>query len=379
MAGPADDLHEEVGQRDLGRSLEPVHPPLRLPQPGQRCRRGAGELEVDERELVAELRGERGGHVAQVDGDHRDEVDRLGPGLLLVGAQGRRHRAEQHVVEGGAGQPADRLGRLQGDGVGPGDPLRRARVPGDRVRRVVAEDEVGEHLGRRHREPGGGEQALRRAQPQRLADGRAGEGDAEGHQPGARVVGPRLVNGRGDPVPDRRRRRRGSAGQLVGQRHEHAAQRQPVGEGMVDPGDDRGPGSMALDEVRLPERVGRVEGDVQTRLHPSLERGVVTGAGEPLAVQVPPDVEVLVVDPVRSPGEAPGRLAALAEDRVPVEDAVLEEVRHLVPVRRPGEEHHGDDDHEVLRPVHRQPDRVHRGDGPAVRHGHSFVGSCPPA
>ena len=72
----------------------------------------------------------------------------------------------------------------------------------------------------------------------------------------------------------------------------------------------------------------------------------------------------------------------LAENaRVPVDDPPADQRAELVQVRSPTEEDYGHDDHEVLRPVHGQPDRVQGGDAPAAGHGHrdSFAAPAPPA
>jgi hypothetical protein len=151
---------------------------------------------------------------------------------------------------------------------------------------------------------------------------------------------------------------------------------------MVGAAEDGRARAVPVDEVHLPEGVVGVERDGEVLLHVVLQRGVVVPAREGCPVEVPSQVEVIVVDPVRPPQESTGRLDPLPEHRVPRQDAGLEEPGDLRPVRRLAEEQDRHDDHAVLRPVHGQPDRVQRGDGPAVRRrGHDGLPSSvsPPA
>ena len=108
-------------------------------------------------------------------------------------------------------------------------------------------------------------------------------------------------------------------------------------------------------------------------LHVALQGGVAAvsvASGERRPVQVPVEVEVVVIDPVRPAEAVTCWFDLLPEDRVGLHEAGLEQARDLVPVRHLPEQQHRHDDHEVVRPVHGQPDGVQRGDGSAVRHGH---------
>ena len=46
---------------------------------------------------------------------------------------------------------------------------------------------------------------------------------------------------------------------IVGEREQHARERDPIGDAVVDSGDHRGAVSVAVDEMEVPERLGAVE------------------------------------------------------------------------------------------------------------------------
>ena len=170
---------------------------------------------------------------------------------------------------------------------------------------------------------------------------------------------------------------------LVGERQQHLGQRHPVGEGVVEARDDDRSALVAVDEVEVPERAGAVEGLAHPLLDEGLERGLVSRLGQRHVVEVAVEREVLVVLPVRHAQRGRGLDDSLAEDRVAVDEAGLQEGPQALPVHRTVEGHDALDDHEVVRAVHREPDGVdgaHRTASGHVVHLFLPVGpACHPA
>ena len=115
--GHADGIQDAKDDHSLLRILQVVHAPLEFEQPVQRIVDAQRQRQEDQPEVIAQLDGGR--FLAQVDRyrpTHVQSFHRL-CARLGVTAQRAGHGREQHIVDGGAGSPADRFDFGQGDGL----------------------------------------------------------------------------------------------------------------------------------------------------------------------------------------------------------------------------------------------------------------------
>ncbi len=155
-------------------------------------------------------------------------------------------------------------------------------------------------------------------------------------------------------VSDLRRHRRGRPvrGALVGEPEEHVDHREPVGDDVVHPHDERAPLAHAVDEVHLPERNPRVERGAREVFDELFERAPVRRHGEREVVKVGGEVEVGVGLPAR------------CRERV-LDDAVTKARPHEEPLAHHGlersaregrgEPHDRGDGHGVVAALHVEP------------------------
>lgn len=209
------------------------------------------------------LAGERLVERPDVDGHHRHEVDRLSAMLVLVGVQGARDGAQEHVVERRTDEAAGLLEPGKGEWLGPHEALAVARDAADDTPRVRGQQQVGDDLsgaegqsgGVRHGGPGAfGAQTV----PPRQG-GRPGEPETRRDGPCPRVR--RRGEGQGREVGGRRWSDEvaGPAVGVLGEAEQHPGQGDAVGQRVVDAEDERGARPVTVDEVDLPERAGAVE------------------------------------------------------------------------------------------------------------------------
>ena len=219
-----------------------------------------------------------------------------------VVAQRPGDRGQQHVVDGGTGLVADLLHLLQRDRRGPGDTLGDPQLPLQGCRRIGAlEQHLRQRLGvgacaRRQVEQVRGVPARPRSprarpppQRPRGRDGARGRAEERPQRAAAAPEARPLVIGRRDPGVRR----------LVGEREQDAAERDPVGDAVVDPADQRGAIAVAVDELELPEGLRAIERAGHQVGDEDLERGAVARRGQRDAMEVKVEVEVRVVLPVR--------------------------------------------------------------------------------
>ena len=160
-------------------------------------------------------------------------------------------------------------------------------------------------------------------------------------------------------------RRDAGLGRVIAEGQQHARERNPIDDAVLDPPDDRGAIAEAVDEVRVPQRLVAIEGSGLQRRHERLERGLVTGGGQPVAVHVSPQVEAGIVLPPRQAERNEGLHGPLAEAREAIDQPFAQQRFNRLPVRRSRKPHDARDDREVARTIHAQPGRV---DGAHVAH-----------
>jgi hypothetical protein len=150
-------------------------------------------------------------------------------------------------------------------------------------------------------------------------------------------------------------------GLVVGERQHDPGQRDPVRDAVRHPRVDGGATAEAVDEERLPQRLGPVERHAHPVADEPLERRLVARRRQGDLPDVPVEGEVGVVGEGRV-GQGPVMVDhLLVEPREPRHQPLLEQLPREFPVDRLVEPHHGVDDHEVGRPVHVQPGCVGRG------------------
>jgi hypothetical protein len=86
----------------------------------------------------------------------------------------------------------------------------------------------------------------------------------------------------------------------VGERHHHAREGDSVGDAVMDPHQDRAPGSVVVDQVDLPQRPGAVERRTGAVADELLECRAVVRCGQRHVMEVDVRIEVRVVLPVRA-------------------------------------------------------------------------------
>jgi hypothetical protein len=126
---------------------------------------------------------------------------------------------------------------------------------------------------------------------------------------------------------------------------------------VVHADDDRAARPVALDQIEVPERLGRVERGRHQVADELLERALVVGSGEGEVMDVEVGVEVLVLGPVGRPPR-PRLDDALGEAGKAVDHPLHEQLAQRHRVERLLEPGHAVDDHQIRRPVHGEPGRI---------------------
>ena len=97
------------------------------------------------------------------------------------------------------------------------------------------------------------------------------------------------------------RRRDPRVGVRIGQREQHARERDPIGDAVVDAHDHRRPGAEAFDQVPIPERLVAIQRTRDQVADELLERALVPRGGYREVVDVKIEVEVRIILPGRDP------------------------------------------------------------------------------
>ena len=247
---------------------------------------------------------------------------------------GGEHHVDHAAAEGALGLAQ----RLEGD-LDAREPPRAAEVA---QRRLAPLAEVGEQ---RPRDPPGAQQGARVARrlPERArhAHGRArrpGRRDLARRAPARRLarLGPaarRLVD---------RRRERLALALGVGQRGQDRVAADAVGDGVVQPEEDRGPALRTLDLDQLPERARAVEGPLVDRADGAEDVLEVAGLAAPPRERVAAHVEVEVEGRVLLPARQ-GQVEGRVDHPLPQPRHGLDHPRRRggkpLRVRRPVEQH----------------------------------------
>jgi hypothetical protein len=265
-----------------------------------------------------------------------------------VTTDGARHGGHEHVVDRGAERAPGAPDAPEVDRLGPANAVGDVLLGLDRRGRIRARHEqLGERLRIVDRRRGelGGVARVRQRLDALVRDGsrRARHRLDEAHQPAARAA---LC--RRDP------RVRLSA---VGQREQHARERDAVGDAVVDPHQHRAARPVVVDQVDLPRRPAPVERHRNAIADELLQRAPVVRSGQRHVVEVQLGVELVVVLPARG-RERRALDRALAEAVKARHDPLAEHGPAPPPVDRLVEPQDAVDDHQVRRPVHVQPRRV---------------------
>jgi diazepam-binding inhibitor (GABA receptor modulating acyl-CoA-binding protein) len=156
----------------------------------------------------------------------------------------------------------------------------------------------------------------------------------------------------------------GSVASLVGQRVHDADQGNPVGNGVMDAGDQRRVSVGKFDEIEFPARARRVERFAGHLGDELLELVFAAGSGKQRVAKMAVDVEIGIVHPA---GAVSVQRCDLPEAAI-AQKALGEGALQARGVDTTDEDHHPDDLHQVFRPVHAQPRRIDVGHSLAHRH-----------
>ena len=144
----------------------------------------------------------------------------------------------------------------------------------------------------------------------------------------------------------------------VGHRQQHLDERDAVGVAVVNANDDRAAAVVALDQVELPERPGRIERRPGEPRDERLELLLARGTRQRDVNQVMLDVEVVGRLPKGAGRRLHRPLAEAPEPEKPFLDRPSQRARrHSLRERE-----HRADHHQVARMVHPEPSRVDRRD-----------------
>ena len=141
----------------------------------------------------------------------------------------------------------------------------------------------------------------------------------------------------------------------VGEREQHARERDPIGDAVVHARVQDASLAVAVDQVEVPQRLRAVERRGHQVADQLLQRGAVAGRGQGDVMQVQLAVEVRVVLPEGASAQAAALDRALAEARVAGDEPFVHDFLDARPVDPLVEEQDGVDDHQVRRAVHAQP------------------------
>jgi hypothetical protein len=181
----------------------------------------------------------------------------------------------------------------------------------------------------------------------------------------------RVHRSRAMPVAVAVRERRGrdrAVRRVVGERHHHARERDPVRDAVVHPGDDRAARTVALDEVHVPQRFVVVERRGHQVGHQLQQSRLVARCRKGETVKVVLEIEARIVLPGdRAPRDA--RLGdALAEAGEALDQAFPADLLDVRPVDRRVKPQDQVDDRQVRRPIHVQPRHVGGGHRVVLAH-----------
>ncbi len=147
----------------------------------------------------------------------------------------------------------------------------------------------------------------------------------------------------------------GRLGRVVAEGLKHARERDPIDDAVMDPPDDRGAVAEAVQEVHAPQRLVAIEcGGLQPR-HERLERGLVAGGGQAVAMHVTLHLKAGVLLPPRHADPNARLHHTLAEAREALDQSLSQQLFDRVPCRCSGEPQDGRDDREVRGAIHAQP------------------------